>query len=227
MKKEKPTTKMCKHCKTEIPYGAKVCPQCRKKQGASGCLIIIIVIIALGLIGSCFGGGKNNDVKPVSTTEAITKSSVETSSVKETASSENTSASTEKSEFGVGESAEQKNVIVTLNNVTESDGTDFIKPAEGNVFVLAEFIIENNSDKELNISSLLSFEAYQDGYSTSTSLSALTAKEGMEQLDGTVAAGKKMKGVVGYELPSDFSELEINVQLDVWSNKKITFLYKK
>lgn len=24
MKKEKPTTKLCKHCKTEIPYDAKV-----------------------------------------------------------------------------------------------------------------------------------------------------------------------------------------------------------
>ena len=32
MKKEKPTTKLCKHCKTEIPYDAKVCPNCRKKQ---------------------------------------------------------------------------------------------------------------------------------------------------------------------------------------------------
>ena len=34
MKKEKPTTKLCKHCKTEIPYDAKVCPNCRKKQKA-------------------------------------------------------------------------------------------------------------------------------------------------------------------------------------------------
>ena len=32
MAKEKPTTKICKHCKSEIPYDAKVCPQCRKKQ---------------------------------------------------------------------------------------------------------------------------------------------------------------------------------------------------
>lgn len=56
MGKEKPTTKICKHCKTEIPYGAKVCPQCRKKQGGTGCLIAIIVFVALGLLGSCLGG---------------------------------------------------------------------------------------------------------------------------------------------------------------------------
>ena len=42
MKKEKPTTKICKYCKTEIPYGAKVCPQCRKKQGANGLSLIHI-----------------------------------------------------------------------------------------------------------------------------------------------------------------------------------------
>ena len=30
MAKEKPTTKLCEHCKTEIPYEAKVCPQCGK-----------------------------------------------------------------------------------------------------------------------------------------------------------------------------------------------------
>ena len=44
MAKEKPATKICKHCKTEIPYDAKVCPQCRKKQKGSGCLVTIIVV---------------------------------------------------------------------------------------------------------------------------------------------------------------------------------------
>lgn len=32
MKKEKPTTKTCKHCKTEMPIDEKVCPNCGKKQ---------------------------------------------------------------------------------------------------------------------------------------------------------------------------------------------------
>lgn len=70
--KEKPTTKVCKHCKTEIPYGAKVCPQCRKKQGASGCLIVIIVVIALGLIGSCMGGGDKKSTEPKASANAST-----------------------------------------------------------------------------------------------------------------------------------------------------------
>lgn len=60
MSKEKPTTKLCKHCKTEIPFDAKVCPNCRKKQGASGCLIVIVVLIVLGALGALGGGGDKN-----------------------------------------------------------------------------------------------------------------------------------------------------------------------
>lgn len=70
MKKEKPTTKICKHCKTEIPFDAKVCPQCRKKQGA-GCLtkilIFIGIIIVISVIGSMMGGDdKSNDTNDTS-----------------------------------------------------------------------------------------------------------------------------------------------------------------
>ena len=223
MGKEKPATKICKHCKTEIPYGAKVCPQCRKKQGPGGCLIAIIVIVVIGLIGSCFGSGSNDDVKPVSTTQASVKN---TESNETTVEPDTTTAASENT-FGVGESVEQKNVIVTLNGITESNGSTYNKPADGNIFVLADFTIENNSDKELSVSSMLSFDAYQDGYSTSMSLSALMEKGNNEQLDGTIAPGKKMKGVVGYEIPKDYKELEINVQLDIWSSKKIVFVYTK
>lgn len=51
MKKEKPATKICKHCKTEIPYNAKICPQCRKKQGGK-MKWVVIGILALAVIGA-------------------------------------------------------------------------------------------------------------------------------------------------------------------------------
>ena len=53
MSKEKPTVKQCKHCKSEIPYDAKVCPVCRKKQGAPGSLIVVLVV-AMRLISVFF-----------------------------------------------------------------------------------------------------------------------------------------------------------------------------
>ena len=69
MKKEKPTTKTCKHCKTEIPYGAKICPQCRKKQGMGLIPKIFIGIIVLGVIGSV-AGGNDGDTSSSSDTTA-------------------------------------------------------------------------------------------------------------------------------------------------------------
>lgn len=88
MKKEKPSTKICKHCKTEIPYGAKICPQCRKKQGMSIWLIAIIVIVVIGAIEAIASGGKGEQT----TTAAVTSSSGSQSQEASTAAPESTAA---------------------------------------------------------------------------------------------------------------------------------------
>lgn len=60
-------TKICKHCQSEIPKKAKICPQCRKKQGGIG-KIILIVLVALFLLGSF--GGSEEESKTTSETVA-------------------------------------------------------------------------------------------------------------------------------------------------------------
>lgn len=49
-------TKVCKHCQSEIPKKAKVCPQCRKKQGGIMKWILIVGIVLI-LISAMAGGG--------------------------------------------------------------------------------------------------------------------------------------------------------------------------
>lgn len=51
-------TKVCKHCQSEIPKKAKVCPNCRKKQGGKLKWIIIVVIVIAVAVGAA-GGGKD------------------------------------------------------------------------------------------------------------------------------------------------------------------------
>lgn len=51
-------TKLCKHCQTEIPKKAKVCPNCRKKQGGAGKWIAIVAVVVL--IFMLFGGGSGD-----------------------------------------------------------------------------------------------------------------------------------------------------------------------
>ena len=67
-------TKKCKHCQSDIPKKAKVCPVCRKKQGGK-LKWIIIIIIALFIIGS-IGGKKSDD----STTQESSSTSTSTES---------------------------------------------------------------------------------------------------------------------------------------------------
>jgi len=84
MGKEKPATKICKHCKTEIPYGAKVCPQCRKKQGGA-LKWVIIAIVVICIIGAAAGGGddKSKEASNTNTTTQTQQSSASDAQKKE------------------------------------------------------------------------------------------------------------------------------------------------
>ncbi|MBR5355557.1 MAG: DUF5067 domain-containing protein, partial [Lachnospiraceae bacterium] len=76
------------------------------------------------------------------------------------------------------------------------------------IFVLLDTEISNDSSKELNVSSILSFEVYCDGYKQEYSFNAVLNADG--QMDGSVEVGKKLKGQQAYEVPKDWKELEIH-----------------
>lgn len=192
-------TKTCKYCQSEIPKKAKVCPVCRKKQ--SGLLTCIAVAFIIMII----------------LTPALVKNS---DNQKEDEQLEN-------SVFTVGDSTEYRDIKVSLINITESNGIEYIKPDDGKVYVIAEFEFSNNSDTDLTLSSLMCFNAYQDGYTINSNLSALMVDDKYNSLDGTIAPGKKLRGYIGYEVPEDYSKLEIDVKLNVWSDKNIHFIYSK
>lgn len=214
MSKEKNGTKLCKHCKTEIPAGAKICPNCRKKQGGGIFKWIIILIIAVIIIAAVAGNG--DDVKDVTGQE--TSDSNKPDDKKE-----------EKTEFSIGETAEQKDIQITLLNVTESAGSEYVTPDNGNLFLICEFEISNNSDKEITVSSIANFEAYCDDYSLNQDIMGQQVPEadGKNQLDGTVASGKKMNGIIAFQVPSDYKKFEISVAPDFWATKDIKFVVNK
>lgn len=58
---EKPETKLCRYCKTEIPYGAKICPNCRKKQGGGKAKWVIAAVVVVAIIGTMGGGKKDGN----------------------------------------------------------------------------------------------------------------------------------------------------------------------
>ena len=73
---EKSETKLCKYCQTEIPAKAKICPNCKKKQGGATKWFVAVVIVIILLIATFGGNGENNDAVADSTEQNMSLSKV-------------------------------------------------------------------------------------------------------------------------------------------------------
>lgn len=210
-------TKLCKHCQSEIPKKAKVCLNCRKKQGGALKWIILAVIV-LGLAGACAGGvddEKASDTKPqkvgeTSKTEQSEEQQTETPAEEEV-----------DNEFSVGEIVETSYLRISYISAEEyvSDN-EFIQPKDGHVFYKMDFEFENISDSDKYVSSW-DFNCYADGYDMEQSyvLDSL-------DLDATLSPGKKTKGAVVFEVPEDAESVVLEYETNFWTENKIVFVVK-
>lgn len=225
MRKEKPTTKVCKHCKTEIPYDAKVCPQCRKKQG--GVLKwVIIAIVAICVIGAAAGGGDDDKSKEASNTNTGGNSQSAQNESQGTKQENEASAESEKEaevkdKYHVGDTWENKYVLVSFDECGEyvSDN-QFIQPADGNKYIYATFTFENVGSSDTTVG-YWDFDCYADGY----------ACEGMYGADDagftqTLSSGRKITGSIYFEVPENTTEIEFEYSPNFWTSEKIVFVYE-
>lgn len=132
------------------------------------------------------------------------------------------SAADSKTTFGLNETAVFKTLKITATAVEKREGTDFFKPETGKIFVGVKFTIENISDKDQTISSMLLFDPYVDGVKTSLDISsAVVFEEGT--LDGSLSAGKKMEGYYALQVSQSAAEIQLEVKADILSSSKATF----
>lgn len=107
------------------------------------------------------------------------------------------SASPKNEKFKVGDSVKFDDLVVTVNSVRNSKSQIF-KPDEGNVIILVNVTVENKGKDDENISSLLQTEVSDnDGYKYNLTI----VDDAKGSLDGTVAAGGKLRGEIAFEVP--------------------------
>lgn len=201
-------TKVCKHCQTEISKKAKVCPNCRKKQGGIGKWIVIVGVVFL-LIGLM--GGSDEESDPV-------KGSGQVSGTNSEKESENNETEKIDNVFSVGEFVETDTLKISFLSASDySSNNMFIEPKDGYKFIRVEFEFENIGENDEAISSLINWSCYADDYSMEQSWC------GDDVLDATISPGKKAKGAIYFEVPTDSEKIIVEYETNLWTEDKIIF----
>ena len=190
---EKESTKLCKHCKTEIPKDAKVCPNCRKKQGIKIWQIVLIAIIAFGVIGAVAGGGSD---KPASK-EQDTKKETESKEKQE-----------DRKEFAQNETVTFKNVDFTVTNVEKTRGSEYDTAKEGYEYVIVSIKIENKSEEKIT------YNPYdwkmENSNGQEEEITFTTTDSDTELSSGNLNAGGVVEGTLAFEQPQGDTGLKLN-----------------
>lgn len=127
--------------------------------------------------------------------------------------------------YGVGEKVEVDDLVVTLTDVMTSKGNSYYKPANGKEYVILQFEIQNNSKEDVTLSTMMNFTFWCDNTICVIDVNALATAmlSGKYQLDCAVEAGKKVTGVIGYEVPKNWEQLKIEFKKELLFGESVTF----
>lgn len=185
----------CKACGKEIAKGAIKCPHCGKDQRnffmRHKILTVLIVLIILGAIGGAAG---SNSPKKVGENKSATTSTQKSESKPKTQT------------FKIGDVVQLKDYKVTVNKVRTGNGAEGMEPEQGKQYFYVDCTIENTSDKEKDISSVLMFKV-QDSDGRSCDQSIPGDQNG--QLDGKVSPGQKLSGEYVVKIPQGKTGLRL------------------
>lgn len=127
---------------------------------------------------------------------------------------------------GVGSTIEYDGLKITLDSVTKyTDTTAYPldKPDAGNIYILLNFTVSNDTEEDRNFN-LFYEDSYCDDISIDPELMLVNAPGDM--VFGEIAAGKKKKGYVGYQVPSNWGTLEFQYQTVSFLSKTDKAIFK-
>ena len=203
--KDKTGTKLCKYCKSEMPASAKVCPNCRKKQGIK-IWQILLIIVAIIVAFSLFTG---EDPGPSS--EGMVDGTRQ-----EEHSEDNT--------FSMNEKIKYYDVTFVVTDVKKYKSKEYETAKNGYEYVEVFIDVENNSDKIYEGSSINWKMGNSKGQILEEAIVLFNGDNDLLSGSG-LKKGGKASGSVVFEQPVGDKELEV-LYYDNYFDEKETFKVK-
>lgn len=207
----------CKACGQEIAKSAKACPHCgakNKKPIFKKWWFWAIIVILIASLGTSSGDAENESAK-------VNIESVSTGTVINNENKADKAEVPAKTEYYVGDVLEDGNTrIVFMSSGEYVEENQYMQPKDGNKYIYLQFAFENISKTSDTSISFYSFECYADGYA------AEMYYGGNDDLSATLSAGRATNGCVYFEVPSDAKTIEIEYETNIFTEKKIKFIYE-
>jgi Domain of unknown function (DUF4352) len=110
---------------------------------------------------------------------------------------------TPKQAYKIGDIVQIGDLTLVVNSLKFSNGTDYFKPDAGNKFAIVDVTFENKGTTSTSLSTLLQMTLKDDtSQAYSVDLMAQSVSGGKSP-DGELAAGEKLRGQVGFQVPTD------------------------
>ena len=181
------------------------------------CLQIIGIILVLSLFMTMALGSGSSSSTPAQKVGEVDKTDSESSSSKSESAKPEVS---EQTEFRVGDILQTQSLkIVYMACGTYSESNEYLQPESGKKYIFLKFFCENNGKSDTSISEF-SFNCFADGYQAEGYYGA------DDQLSASLSPGRTTTGCLYYTVPEDAKEIEIEYEVNVFSNKKVKFIYE-
>lgn len=210
MRKEENEMKVCKHCQSKIPKKAKVCPNCRKKQGGIVKWIAIGIVLII-IIGAAVGGESE---KPTAKTDSSSGDNT----------TEKNEKVEEKTEFSQGETVSFKGVDFTVTNVKKSAGSEFDTPKEGHEYIIVSIKIENKSEEKISYNPFDWQMENSNGQEEATTFTTIDSDTALSS--GDLNVGGVVEGTLAFEQPEGDAGLKLNYYANALFDEEASFKIK-
>lgn len=164
-------------------------------------LISLFLVLAFTIVAS--GCAETGQPTKVGTTESATPSE-------------------QPQQYKVGDRIQLGDIILSVNSIERSQGSEFLAPAQGNEWVNLNLTLENTgSDQEFITTLGQMFIIDNKGNQYQVTPTNKSIEEPGIGLDGAIVAQAKKTGWVGFEVPKTAAGLNFQYNASFFNNKKI------